>query len=115
MRDAASKDPGFTIKPEPAGESPPACPQCGAEYVRNRVRHNKNGPEPTYRCKGPKRHRLVFNPGFEGRCHSNKTITRAVRLYCHVGSVRKVADGPTSEEDRGRTTPSPGGFRTWSR
>ena len=91
MRDVASEDPEFTIKLEQAGESPPACPKCGADYVRNGVRHNKKGPERTYRCKGPKRHRFVFNPGFEGRRYSNKLITRAVRLYCRTGSVRSPA------------------------
>ena len=101
MRDVASEDPEFTIKLEQAGESPPACPKCGADYVRNGVRHNKKGPERTYRCKGPKRHRFVFNPGFEGRRYPNKLITRAVRLYCRTGSVRSVASELTSEGDEG--------------
>ena len=43
MRDVASEDPEFTIKLEQAGESPPACPKCGADYVRNGVRHNEKG------------------------------------------------------------------------
>ena len=43
MRDISSEDPEFTIKLEQAGESPPACPKCGAEYVRNGVRHNEKG------------------------------------------------------------------------
>ena len=45
--------------------------------------------------------RFVFNPGFEGRYHSNKLMTRAVRLYCRTGSVRAVAGELTSEGDEG--------------
>ncbi len=101
MRDIISEDPEFITRLEPAGEHPPACPKCGAEYVKNGVRKNEKGPEQTYRCKGPGRHRFVFNPGFERRRYPNTMITRAVRLYCEIGSIRVVAGELASEGDDG--------------
>ena len=101
VKDIAAADPEFVVKLEEAGNSPPCCPECGADYTKNGVRHNKKGPEQTYRCKGPKHHRFVFNPGFEGRRYDKVLITRAVRLYCRMGSIREVAKELTSEGDDG--------------
>ena len=115
VKDIAAADPEFVVKLEEAGNSPPCCPECGADYTKNGVRRNKKGPEQTYRCKGPKHHRFVFNPGFEGRRYDKVLITRAVRLYCRMGSIREV---PRSSRAKGTTDritpPSPDGFTTWS-
>ena len=43
----------------------------------------------------------MFNPGFEGRRYDRVLITRAVRLYCRIGSIRDVAKELTSEGDDG--------------
>ena len=97
VKDIASEDPEFIVKLEEAGNSPPCCPKCGADYTKNGMRPNDKGPEQTYRCKGPKHHRFVFNPGFEGRRYPKVLITRAVRLYCRYGSIREVAKEISSE------------------
>ena len=50
VKDTASEDPEFVVKLEEAGKRPPCCPTCGADYTKNGPRHNKKGPEQTYRC-----------------------------------------------------------------
>ena len=93
MRDIYSEDPEMIIKLEPAGEEPHACPLCGSEFVRYGLRYNEKGPERTYRCEEERPHRFTFNSGFERMRYPNALITRAVRLYFKIGSIRQVAGG----------------------
>ena len=72
--------------------TPPACPRCGSDFIRYGSGHNQKGAERTYLCKGPKRHRFTFNPGFERRRYPNQVIARAVLLYAKIRSAREVAD-----------------------
>ena len=90
--EVASEDLEIVIKLVPADGDPPACPKCRAEYSRNGHRYNEKGKEQTYICKGPKHHRLIFNPGFERMRYPNDTIARTVRLYPKFRSLRVVAN-----------------------